>query len=192
MLRGQRAQALTPGLREKVAAVLGEVPGQGIVYRQGGLVESESSCIREQARARGLNLKDLAGLVGVSASYMTDVSRGRRNMSPSLQARVESVLGGPVEIAGAEFANRQYGTVKGQTTWIRERARELGLSMRELADQVGVSVSYISQVARACGTWARRSRQEWRPRWEVRSESRRPSGPSSTRRRCGPGWRPTE
>ena len=27
----------TPKMREKVAAVLGEVPGQGIVYRQGGV-----------------------------------------------------------------------------------------------------------------------------------------------------------
>ena len=29
----------TPVLREKAMAVLGEVPGQGIVYRQGGLVQ---------------------------------------------------------------------------------------------------------------------------------------------------------
>ena len=28
----------TPKMREKAAAVLGEVPGQGIVYRQGGVV----------------------------------------------------------------------------------------------------------------------------------------------------------
>ena len=28
----------TPELREKVRAVLGEVPGQGVVYRQGGVV----------------------------------------------------------------------------------------------------------------------------------------------------------
>ena len=35
----------TPDLREKVMAVLGEVPGQGVVYRQGGVVTSESSVI---------------------------------------------------------------------------------------------------------------------------------------------------
>ena len=34
----------TPYLRERVMAVLGEVPGQGIVYRPGGVVTSESSC----------------------------------------------------------------------------------------------------------------------------------------------------
>ena len=34
-------------------AVLGEVPGQGIVYRQGGVVTGESSFIRERARDPG-------------------------------------------------------------------------------------------------------------------------------------------
>ena len=44
----------TPKMREKVAAVLGEVPGQGIVYRQGGVVTGESSFIRERARTLGM------------------------------------------------------------------------------------------------------------------------------------------
>ena len=39
---GQRSWS--PMLRERVAAVLGEVPGQGVVYRQGGVVKGESSC----------------------------------------------------------------------------------------------------------------------------------------------------
>ena len=47
-------------LREKVLAVLGEVPGQSVVYRQGGAVTSESSFIRERAREKGMTLKDLA------------------------------------------------------------------------------------------------------------------------------------
>ncbi|MYC35732.1 MAG: helix-turn-helix transcriptional regulator [Chloroflexi bacterium] len=42
----------TPELREKAMAVLGEVPGQGVVYRQGGLVQGESSFIRERAREK--------------------------------------------------------------------------------------------------------------------------------------------
>ena len=33
----------TPLLRERATAVLGEVPGQGVVYRQGGLVKGEST-----------------------------------------------------------------------------------------------------------------------------------------------------
>ena len=43
----------TPMLRERATAVLGEVPGQGVVYRQGGLVQGESTCIRERARELG-------------------------------------------------------------------------------------------------------------------------------------------
>ena len=97
---------------------------------------------------RGMTLKDLAVAVGVSYRFMTQAARGQRNMSPSLQKRVESALGGPAEIAAARCANRQYGPVKGETTWIRERAREMGLSMGELADLVGVTRGFMSDVAR--------------------------------------------
>ena len=110
---------------------------------------ARAAVIRERAREKGMTLKDLAVAVGVSYRYMTQAARGQRNMSPRVQARVESALGGPAEIAAAECANRRrHGPVKGETTWIRERARELGMSMRELAEEVGVSLAYLSQVAR--------------------------------------------
>ena len=138
----------TPDLREKAMAVLGEVPGQGVVYRQGGTVTSESSHIRERAREQGMTLKDLAVVVGMSYRYMTQVARGQRNMSPSMQGRVESALGGPVEIAPAVCANRQECIPSGGSSYLRERAREKGLSMGELADLVGVSRGFMSDVAR--------------------------------------------
>ena len=138
----------TPMLRERVTAVLGEVPGQGTVYRRGGLVQGESTGIREQARAQGLSQKDLADLVGVSATFMSQVARGRRSMSPQVQARVEAVLGGPARIEPAVCANRQGGHVSGVTTYIREQARVMGMSMGELEDRVGVSRGYMTQVSR--------------------------------------------
>ena len=140
----------TPLLRERATAVLGEVPGQGIVYRQGGLVQGESTCIRERARELGLTQKELAQRVGVSVGYMSEVARGRKNMSPAVQARVEKVLGGPVKIAPASCANRQDGRVKGrgQSSYIRERAREQGMSLKGLAEHVGVSSGYMTQVSR--------------------------------------------
>ena len=138
----------TPKMREKVAAALGEVPGQGIVYRQGGVVTGESSFIRERARTLGMTMKDLADRSGVSASYMTQVARGQKNMGVKVQARVESALKAPAKIAPARCANRQGGVVTGESSFIRERARELGLSLRDLADRVGVSYSYMSMVAR--------------------------------------------
>ena len=138
----------TPKMREKVAAVLGEVPGQGIVYRQGGVVTGESSFIRERARTLGMTMKDLADRVGVSYSYMTQVARGRQSMGAKVQARVESALHGPAKIAPARCANRQGVVVAGESSYIRERARELGMSLRDLADRVGVSYGYMSMVAR--------------------------------------------
>ncbi len=140
----------TPLLRERAMAVLGEVPGQGVVYRQGGLVEGESTCIRERARELGMSQKDLPQRVGVSVGYMSEVARGRRNMSPAVQARVESVLGGPVKVGPARCANRQDGVVKGrgESSYIRERAREMGMSLKGLAEHVGVSRGYMTQVSR--------------------------------------------
>ena len=138
----------TPKMREKAAAVLGEVPGQGIVYRQGGVVTGESSFIRERARVMGMTMQDLADRVGVSYGYMSQVARGHSNMGVKVQARVESALQAPAKVAPAQCANRQGCVVSGESSYIRERARELGMSLRDLADRVGVSYSYMSQVAR--------------------------------------------
>ena len=152
----------TPDLREKVRAVLGEVPGQGIVYRQGGAVTSESSHIRERARENGMTLKDLSLMVGMSYRCMTQVARGQRNMSPSMQVRVESALGEPVEIAPAVCANRHESIPNGGSSYLRERAREKGMSMGELADLVGVSRGFLSDVARG--------RRNLSPRMQARVE----------------------
>ena len=138
----------TPKMREKAAAVLGEVPGQGTVYRQSGVVTGESSFIRERARTLGMTMQDLADRAGVSYGYMSEVSRGHRHMGVKVQARVESALQAPAKVAPARCANRQGCVVSGESSYIRERARELGLSLRDLADRVGVSYSYMSQVAR--------------------------------------------
>ena len=138
----------SPMLRERATAVLGEVPGQGVVYRQGGLVQGESTCIRERARALGLTQKELAHRVGVSVGYMSEVARGRKNMGPEVQARVEAALGGPVEIAPASCANRHEGVVSGPSTYLRERARERGMTLRQVADRTGLSYRYVVQVSR--------------------------------------------
>ena len=137
-----------PKMREKATAVLGEVPGQGTVYLQGGVVTGESSFIRERARTLGMTMHDLAERTGVSYSYMTQVARGRQSMGVKVQARIESALQAPAKVAPARCANRQGVVVSGESSYIRERARELGMSLRDLADRVGVSYSYMSMVAR--------------------------------------------
>ncbi|MDE2861224.1 MAG: helix-turn-helix domain-containing protein [Chloroflexota bacterium] len=139
----------TPNLREKAMAVLGEVPGQGFVYRQRGEVNSESSYIREQARTMGYTMRELSDRSGVSYSYLTQVARGRRNMGVKVQASIESALGVAARVAPAKLANRQGEVVEGtDSSFIRETARALGITMRELAEKVGVSAGYLSQVSR--------------------------------------------
>ena len=144
----ERGRPWTPKMREKAMAVLGEVPGQGTVYRQGGVVTGESSFIRERARTLGMTMQDLADRVGVSYSYVTQVARGRQSMGVKVQARIESALQAPAKVAPARCANRQGCVVSGESSFIKERARELGMSLRDLADRVGVSYSYMSMVAR--------------------------------------------
>ena len=129
----------TPKMREKVAAVLGEIPGQGIVYRQGGVVTGESSFIRERARTLGMSMQDLADRVGVSYGYMSQVARGRRNMGVKVQARVESALEAPVKIAPAQAA-----CIDREAMWDRMNAH--GISQNEAARRAGISSAHLSQI----------------------------------------------
>ena len=134
---GQRPWS--PMLRERVMAVLGEVPGQGVVYRQGGPVQGESTFIRERAREMGMSLKGLAGWVGVSYGYMTQVSRGERNMSPAVQARVEEALDGPAKVEPASIRS-----VDPRALWDRMDAH--GFSQNETARLAGISSGHLSQI----------------------------------------------
>ena len=139
----------SPMLRERAMAILGEVPGQGVVYRQVGLITGESTSIRERARARGLSMKALANLVSVSPGYLSEVSRGRKRMSPAVQARVEAALGGPVDIAPAQRPNHKRDVVPGgESTYLRERARERGLTLRQVAERAGLTYRHVTQVSR--------------------------------------------
>ena len=129
----------TPKMIEKAVAVLGEVPGQRVVYRQGGVVSGESSYIRERARELGMNLRDLSDRVGVSYGYMTQVSRGRRNMGVKVQARVESALETPAKIAPAKPAG-----IDREAVWGRMDAH--GFSQNEVARRAGISSAHLSQI----------------------------------------------
>ena len=129
----------TPRMREKAVAVLGEVPGQGIVYRQRRVVNGESSYIRERARELGMSMQDLAERVGVTPGYMTQVSRGQRNMGVKVQARVESALEAPAKVEPAKRADVDRGAV-----WDQMDAQ--GLSQNEVARRAGVSSGHLSQI----------------------------------------------
>ena len=138
----------TKTMREKAMAVLGEVPGQGTVYRQRGVVTAESSFIRERAREMGMTMQDLAERAGISYGYLIQASRGHRNMGPGVQKRVESVLRTPVKVAPARCANRIGSVAGSESSYIRERARALGMTMKDLAERAGISYGYLLQVSR--------------------------------------------
>ena len=129
----------SPMLKERAQAVLGEVPGQGVVYRQGGLVQGESTCIRERAREVGLSMGALADLVGVSRSYMSMASRGKRLFSPGVQAKVEAVLEAPARVEAA-----QCPTVNPRALWDRMDAH--GFSQNQVARLAGISTGHLSLI----------------------------------------------
>ncbi len=133
------SRSWTPMLRERAQAVLGEVPGQGVVYRQGGLVTGESTCIRERAREVGLSMGALADLVGVSRSYLSMASRGKRHFSPGVQAKVEAVLEAPAKVEAA-----QCPTVEPRALWDRMDAH--GFSQNRVARLAGISTGHLSLI----------------------------------------------
>ena len=129
----------SPMLRERVAAVLGEVPGEGVVYRQGGLVQGGSTFIRERARELGMSMHQLSERSGVSYGYLCQASRGQRNMGPAVQARVEAALDGPARVEPA-----QPRSVDPRALWDRMDAH--GLSQNEVARLAGISSGHLSQI----------------------------------------------
>ena len=54
-----------------------------------------------------MTMRDLADRAGVSYGYMSHVARGHRHMGVKVQARVESALQAPANVAPAQCANRQ-------------------------------------------------------------------------------------
>ena len=126
-------------LRERVAAVLGEVPGEGVAYRQGGLVKGESSFIRERARELGMSMHELSERSGVSYGYLCQASRGQRNMGPAVQARVEAALDGPARVEPA-----QPRSVDPRALWDRMDAHDI--SQNETARLAGISSGHLSQI----------------------------------------------
>ena len=101
--------------------------------------------LRAAARRRGLTMKELAALMGVSTGYLSQISTGRRPWTQKMREKAAAVLG---EVPGQGAVYRQGGVVTGESSFIRERAREMGMTMQALADEAGVSYCYLTQAAR--------------------------------------------
>ena len=160
-------------------AVLGEVPGQGTVYRQGGVSQREQ--LHQGARPRDGHDHEGPGRPGRGVLRIPRTEPRTTHAAPwppehgreapgqgrvgvnggalprPLGAQAHSRRGplpqGPpghdrAKIAPAACANRRGTLASGGSSFIRERARALGMSMRELAEKAGVSYGYLSQVSR--------------------------------------------
>ena len=129
----------TPKMRAKVTAVLGEMPGQGMVRVRQESVAGESTYIRERARELGLTMRDVAARAGLSHNYVSQVSRGHRIMTVNVRTRLEAALEGSVEAAPAERAD-----VNIQALWDRMNAHDI--SQNKVAQQAGITSGHMSSI----------------------------------------------
>lgn len=81
-----------------------------------GQPESE---FRVAARKRGLTIKELAALMGVSASHLSQAGAGRRPWTQNMRDKAMPSLG---EVPGQDVIYRQKYVVNTQSSYIRERA----------------------------------------------------------------------
>ena len=104
------------------------------------------SCLAAAARERGLTIGELAILMGVTPSHLSQVARGNKPLTPNMRAKIEAVLG---EVPPQGIIHRQGGAIRGgRTTYVRELAREQGLTLRQVADRAGISYGYLVQASR--------------------------------------------
>ena len=101
--------------------------------------------LRAAARRCGLTMKELAAKIGVTPGYLSELASGRRRWTPKMRDKAVAVLG---EAPRQGVVYRQRERVSGESSYIRERARELGMNMKDLAERVGVSYGYMSEVSR--------------------------------------------
>jgi len=124
----------------------GETAVPAVESGSGSATGRAESPLAVAARERGLNIKELAALMGVGPSHLSQVARGRKPLTAHMRAKIQAVLG---QVPPQGVVYRQDGVVPGgESTYIRERAREQGMTLRQVADRAGISYHYLSQASR--------------------------------------------
>ena len=103
------------------------------------------TALRAAARERGLTMGELAERMGTTPGYLYQIAAGRKPWTSTMRERAEAALG---HVPGQGAVYKQTEVVSGGSSYIRERARELGLSMRDLADKADVSYPYLVRASR--------------------------------------------
>ncbi len=101
--------------------------------------------LKTAARRRGLTMKEFAARVGVTPGYLSGIASGRRQWTARMREKVEAAL---EETPERGFVYRRRPPASGESSYIRERARAMGMSMRDLAERVGVTPGYLTEVSR--------------------------------------------
>ena len=133
------ATTVTTNLTKKTETA----PDAAATAERRGRPESE---LRAAARRKGITVKELASLMGVSASHLSQVGTGKKPWTPSLREKAMAVLG---EVPGQGIVYRQNDEVTSESNHIRETARSLGMTMLELSDRSGVSYGYLTRAPRS-------------------------------------------
>ncbi len=103
------------------------------------------TALRAAARRNGLTMRELAALICVTPGHLSQIATGRKPWTTQTRRKAEAVLG---RLPEQGFVERSEAAVVGESSRIRERAREMGMSMRDLAERVGVSYGYMVQASR--------------------------------------------
>lgn len=101
--------------------------------------------IRRVREERGYSLVELAEKAGVSVSYLSEIERGAKKPSLKVLERIAQSLNINKSLLIELDQNLQSIKLGDKLKIIRESK---GLSLTELADQVNLSVSYLSEIER--------------------------------------------
>ncbi len=102
--------------------------------------------LHESRKARGYTLQELAEKAGLSPSYLSEIEKGSKKPSLKSLERISHALGiSPGELSRGEDKELDPGT----GTRIRLFRKEKGMTLQDLAEAAGVSLSYICEVERA-------------------------------------------
>ncbi|MDI6871781.1 MAG: helix-turn-helix transcriptional regulator [Bacillota bacterium] len=114
-----------------------------------------ASAVRREREERGWTLQQLAERAGLSVSYLSEIEQGKKRPSLKVARRLSQTLGLPPTAIFTSPPPEEGGDGPGQVTLgarlrLAREAREL--TLEAVAQKVGISASYLSQIERDLAT----------------------------------------
>ena len=100
-------------------------------------MDSTGSRIREARKARGLEQKDLAERMGISAAFLSRIERGERGCSLDLLRRASAVLGCPLAELAEETPRPERQALEDLLDLAVREHPEVALYLRHLSGKAG-------------------------------------------------------